>query len=158
MNTPYQMNYKAPIADNWTHHSPAAPETADEVSSMLERLKAESTSLESYLTDLESELRRVHLKRKVVGKKLSVLSELARDVEALRSEPIAAAPMVAMPAAHPEVRTPVAAESRPSRTKKILCAASVVVVALAVTFIALEQTGQIHSCVSCAPAKLLGLM
>lgn len=153
MTYPYQMNYKAPLVENWPHHSPSAPETADEVSSMLERLQAESSSLESYATDLESELKRVHLKRKVVDKKLGVLSELVNDIEALRAEPAAA-----VPAALSMMPTPVVANSRQSRTKKILCAASVVMVALAITVIVLEKTGQIQSCVTCAPARLLGLM
>ncbi len=120
---------------------------------MLERLKAESSSLETYVTELESELKRVHLKRKVVSKKLGVLSELVKDVEALRAEPAAVVPVP-----HAEARTPVAADLRQSRMKRMVCVASIVVVALAIALIALEKTGQIPSCLTCAPARLLGLM
>ncbi|MFM0672773.1 hypothetical protein [Paraburkholderia sediminicola] len=67
---------------------------------MLERLKAESNSLESYFTELESELKRAHLKRNVVSKKLGVLSELIKDVDALHAESAVAVQTVA---ARPEM-------------------------------------------------------
>lgn len=151
MSNPYQMNYRTPIAESWNHNIPLpTPEAAEDVSSMLERLKAESNSLESYFTELENELKRVHLKRKIVGKKLGVLSELVKDVDALHAEPAVAVRTVAAGA---ETQT----ASRRSRKKQIFAVASIILVALAIAFIALEKTGQI-SCVTCAPGRLLGLM
>jgi hypothetical protein len=155
MSTTYQMSYRTPVAENWNHSIPLpTPEAAEDVSSMLERLKAESTSLESYFTELESELKRVHLKRQIVGKKLGVLSELVKDVDALQTTP-AAVEQAAV--ARPEMETVTEAAPRRSRKKQIFAVASMVLVALAVALIALEKTGQI-ACVTCAPAKLLGLM
>jgi hypothetical protein len=150
----YQMNYRTPIAESWNTTSPSAPEAAADVSSMLERLKAESNALESYFTELESELKRVHLKRKVVNKKLGVLSELIKDVDALHAEPAVAVRTVA---AGPEMEAFTEAATRRSRKKRIFAVASIVLVALAIAFIALEKTGQI-SCIACSPARLLGLM
>ncbi|MFM0629103.1 hypothetical protein [Paraburkholderia xenovorans] len=150
MSNTYQMNYRTPIAESWNHTPLPTFEAAEDVSSMLERLKAESNSLESYFTELESELKRVHLKRKVVGKKLGVLSELIKDVDALHAEPVTVA-------AGPQMEVMTAAAQRGSRKKQIFAVASIVLVALAVAFIALEKNGQI-SCVTCAPAKALGLM
>ncbi|PRX29576.1 hypothetical protein B0G75_10866 [Paraburkholderia sp. BL18I3N2] len=150
MSNTYQMNYRTPIAESWNHNIPLpTPEAADDVSSMLERLKAESNSLESYFTELENELKRVHLKRKIVGKKLGVLSELVKDVDALHAEPAVAVRTVA-------AGTEMQAAPRHSRKKQTFAVASIILVALAIAFIALEKTGQI-SCVTCAPARLLGL-
>ena len=150
MSNTYQMNYRTPIAESWNHNIPLpTPEAAEDVSSMLERLKAESNSLESYFTELEDELKRVHLKRKIVGKKLGVLSELVKDVDALHAEPAVAVRTVA-------AGTEMQAAPRHSRKKQIFAVASIILVALAIAFIALEKTGQI-SCVACAPARLLGL-
>ncbi|MFM0222282.1 hypothetical protein [Paraburkholderia dipogonis] len=153
MSNTYQMNYRTPIAESWNHTPLPTSEPAEDVSSMLERLKAESSSLESYFTDLESELKRVHLKRKIVGKKLGVLSELIKDVDALQAEPAVAVQTVA---ARPEMDAFTEAAPRRSRKKQIFAVASILV-ALAIAFIALEKTGQI-SCMTCTPAKLLGLM
>ena len=151
MSNTYQMNYRTPIAESWNHNIPLpTPEAAEDVSSMLERLKAESSSLESYFTELEDELKRVHLKRKIVGKKLGVLSELVKDVDALHAEPAVAVRTVA-------AGTEMQAAPRHSRKKQTFAVASIILVALAIAFIALEKTGQI-SCVTCAPARLLGLM
>ena len=151
MSNTYQMNYRTPIAESWNHNIPLpTPEAAEDVSSMLERLKAESNSLESYFTELEDELKRVHLKRKIVGKKLGVLSELVKDVDALHAEPAVAVRTVA-------AGTEMQAAPRHSRKKQTFAVASIILVALAIAFIALEKTGQI-SCVTCAPARLLGLM
>lgn len=155
MSNSYQMNYRNPIAESWNHNIPLpTPEAAEDVSSMLERLKAESNSLESYFTELENELKRVHLKRKIVGKKLGVLSELVKDVDALHAEPAVAVQTVA---AVPEMAAVAKADSRRSRKKQIFAVASIILVALAIAFIALEKTGQI-SCMSCTPARLPGLM
>ncbi|MFM0556083.1 hypothetical protein P0D69_34705 [Paraburkholderia sediminicola] len=121
---------------------------------MLERLKAESNSLESYFTELESELKRAHLKRNVVSKKPGVLSELIKDVDALHAEPAVAVQTVA---ARPEMAAVTEAAPRRSRKKQIVAVASFTLVALAIAFIALEKTGQI-ACMTCAPARLLGLM
>ncbi|MFM0057542.1 hypothetical protein PQR64_18100 [Paraburkholderia phytofirmans] len=155
MSNTYQMNYRTPIAESWNHNIPLpTPEAAEDVSSMLERLKAESNSLESYFTELENELKRVHLKRKIVGKKLGVLSELVKDVDALHAEPAVAVRTVA---AGTEMQAAAEAAPRRSRKKQIFAFASIILVALAIAFIALEKTGQI-ACVTCAPARLLGLM
>ncbi|WP_206002017.1 hypothetical protein [Paraburkholderia aromaticivorans] len=148
------MNYRTPIADSWNHIPLSTAEAAEDVSSMLERLKAESNSLESYFTELESELKRVHLKRKVVGKKLGVLSELVKDVDALHAEPLVAVQTVA---AEPGMHAETAVAPRSSRKKQMLAVGSMILVALAIAFIALEKTGQI-SCMTCAPARLPGLM
>lgn len=155
MNTPYQMNYRTPVTENWNHTLARAPEAADEVSTMLERLKAESKSLETYFVELETELTRVHLKRRVVGKKLGVLSELVKDVEALHATPATATAMPTVPTP-PEPLVPPA--PRRSRKKQLLGIACMLLVASAVAFIALEQTGQISICRTCAPAKLLSML
>lgn len=148
------MNYRTPVAETWNHVSPATAETADDVSSMVERLKAESNSLESYFAELETEVKRVHLKRKVVEKKLAVLSSLVKDVDALHAQPAIALQTVSV-----SPHTNVAAAPAPQRSHKqrIFAVAALIVVVLSVGFIALEKTGQLSSCVTCAPAKLLGL-
>lgn len=152
MNTPYQMNYRTPVTENWNHTLARAPEAVDEVSTMLERLKAESKSLESYFAELEIELKRVHLKRKVVSKKLGVLSELVKDVEALH-----ATPSTELKPASTDQEPGVAAVPRRSRKKRLLGVGCMVLVALAITFIALEQTGHLSICMTCAPTRLLSL-
>jgi hypothetical protein len=145
MSNPYKMKYMTPLAGGWNRDPLSSAETADEVLSMLSRLKEDAISLESHATELESELERVHVERTVLGKKLRVLSELLKDVEALRAEPAAAQQLTA-PA--PEGRVePV----RPrSRLKCILFVVSLVVVALAIAFVVLERTGQIPAHITCA--------
>jgi hypothetical protein len=158
------MNYRTPIAESWNHAPIAPTETGDEVASMLERLKGESTSLDTYFSELESELRRVHLKRKVVGKKLGALSALVKDVEALHAEPMPAASTAASTAALAAAQAEIAESAtrfgpapRSSRRKPLLIAVAVAVVVCAIALIALEKTGQLSSCNGCAPLKLLGL-
>ena len=145
MSNPYEMKYMAPLAGGWNRDPLSSTETADEVLSMLTRLKEDASSLESHATALESELKRVHVERTVLGKKLRVLSELIKDVEALRAEPAAAQQLTA-PA--PEgIVEPV----RPrSRLKCILSVVSLVVVALVIAFVVLQRTGQIPPHITCA--------
>ena len=151
MNNLYQMNYRAPIAESWNRTPVPSSETADDVSTMLERLKDEANSLESYFAELENELKRVHLKRAVLSKKLGALSELVMEVEALRTEPAAAMQTVAWGA-----EKEVASVRRSSRTKWMLSVASIVLVAIAVAFVVLEKTGHSSFCMTCAATKLLG--
>lgn len=139
------MKYMTPLAEGWRRDSLSSTETADEVLSLLSRLKEDAGSLDSYATELGNELERVQVERTVLGKKLRVLSELIKDVETLRAEPAAALQLTA-PAAQAKVE-PV----RPrSRLKYILSVVPLVVMALAIAFVVLERTGRIPSHITCA--------
>ncbi|HEY2609077.1 hypothetical protein P0D88_03545 [Paraburkholderia sp. RL18-103-BIB-C] len=145
MRYPYQMKYMSPLAGGWNPNPLSSTETADDVLSMLSRLKEDASSLESYATELESELKRIQVERTVLGKKLRVLAELIKDVEALRAEP-AAAQQMTVPAREANVE-PV----RPrSRLKCVLSVGLLAVVALATAFVVLERTGRIPSHITCA--------
>jgi hypothetical protein len=151
MSNPYQMKYMTPLAGGWDRDTLSSTETADEVLSMLSRLKEDASSLESHATELENELKRVQVERTVLGKKLRVLSELIKDVEALRAEPAAAQQMM-VPAREAKVE-----RARPrSRLKCILSVVPLVVVALAIAFVVLERTGRIPSHITCAFAACNG--
>jgi hypothetical protein len=145
MNNPYEMKYMAPLAGGWNRDPHSSTETADEVLSMLSQLKDNATSLESHASELETELKRVHLERAVLGKKLRVLSELIKDVEAIRAQPAAAQQMTA-----PSAEGRVEPVRQRSRLRRILSVVSLVVVALTIAFVVLERTGQIPSHVTCA--------
>lgn len=153
MSNTYQMNYKTPVADTWGHVPLATAEGAEDVSSMVERLQAESKSLETYFAELDVELKRVHLKRKIVDKKLAVLSGLVKDVDALHAQPATASQTVEL---SPQA-TVTAPAPRRSHKQCVLAVVALVVLALAIAVIALEKTGQLSSCITCAPARLLGL-
>lgn len=153
MSDPYRMKYMTPLAGGWNRHPLSSAEIADEVLFLLSRLKEDACSLELRSTELESELKRLHVERTVLGKKLRVLSQLTKDVEALRAEGAALHPMK-VPAPEAKVER---AQPR-SRLKCMLSVGSLVVAALAIAFIVLEIAGRIPSHITCAVVACNGYL